>query len=137
MQLRRKKTEAPSLNITPLIDVVFILLVFFMLATNFAQFRMIGVDAPDDAEVITDDEGAVVVRLQADGTVTVDGDPAPDNDVAAGVALVLANDPNRAFIVRPMPGVTLQEAISAYDATRRAGARKVSFSKPRDEGAGG
>ena len=133
MQLRRPKTPGELLNITPLIDVVFILLVFFMLATNFARYRMIGVDAPKEAEVVRDSQGAVVIRLEAGGTIAVDGDRLDGTTVEAAVAEILVLDPNRAFIVRPLAGVSLQSAITAYDDARRAGARKVSFSKAHGE----
>lgn len=134
MRLRRRRTAVHVLNITPMIDVVFILLVFFMLATNFAQYRLIGVDSPRESEVVRDSEGAVVVLLKADGGAAVDGDDMTREEVPAAIARVLEQDPNRTFLVRPERGVPLQDAIAAYDVVRRSGARGVSFSRPFEEG---
>ncbi len=130
MRLRRRAPAAPALNITPLIDVVFMLLVFFMLAINFARFRLIGVESPQQNTVVRTSEGAVVILLKADGSAEVDGDPAAREDIAARVSAIIAVDPNRSFLVRPEPGVSLNDAIAGYDAARDGGADLISFSRP-------
>lgn len=130
----RRRTAIPGLNVTPLIDVVFILLVFFMLATNFARYRLIGVDAPEETEVVKDSEGAVVILLKADGALFYDGEPAEPAALGELVGATLTVDPRRGFLVRPEKGVPFQRAVSAYDAARVAGARSVSFSKHLEGG---
>jgi biopolymer transport protein ExbD len=135
MLVRKPKRPNNLLNITPLIDVVFILLVFFMLATSFAQYRLIGVETPRETEISTTQEGAVVILLESDGGVRFDGEPIAPEALGASVAAILAVDPLRGFLVRPEPGVELQRAVTAYDVAREAGAVVVSFSPPREEGA--
>jgi biopolymer transport protein ExbD len=134
MHLRRRRQNGfIALNITPLIDVVFQLLVFFMLSTNFARYRLIGVESPQERQVIASSEGAIVIEIGADGTLTFDGDPAERTALTGHVAQVIAIDPNRAFLIRPRAGVTLQDAIHAYDEARDGGARNLSFSRERRE----
>ncbi len=135
MLVRKPKRPNNLLNITPLIDVVFILLVFFMLATSFAQYRLIGVETPRETEISETQEGAVVILLKADGGVEFDGDPIRPEDLDAAVAAIIAVDPLRGFLVRPEEGVELQRAVTAYDVARESGALVVSFSPPRPEGA--
>ena len=138
MLVKPPKRPNQLLNITPLIDVVFILLVFFMLATSFAQYRLIGVDTPQETEISVNEAGSVVVLLTGDGGMEFDGEPIDPGALEARVAGVLAVDPLRGFLVRPEPEVTLQSAVSAFDRTRDAGALFVSFSPPRtDQGAAG
>lgn len=134
MQLRRRRGHPfGGLSITPLIDVVFMLLVFFMLATNFARYRLIGIESPVEREVAQTAEGAIVIELLKDGSLRFDGRPAPREALAGQVAAVIAVDPNRQFLVRPAPGVSLQEAVTAHDEARDGGARYLSFSRRRDE----
>ena len=138
MQLKKPKRPIHLLNVTPLIDVVFILLVFFMLATSFAQYRLIGVDTPQETEISRDEQGSVVILLTADGGMEFDGEPIDPAALEASIQGVLAIDPLRGFLVRPEAGVSLQTAVTAFDRTRDAGALFVSFSPPReDEEAGG
>ena len=136
MKIRRSRETADILNITPLIDVVFILLVFFMIATNFASYRLIRIETPRETEVKQTSEGAIVIAISEDGSLTFDSRPVARADLRARIAEVVAIDPGRAFLVRPGPGVELQEAIVIFDEARAAGARAVSFSGPPEETGG-
>ena len=51
MQLRAKKTEDPEISLTSLIDVVFLLLIFFMISTTFEQQAVLKVDLPEASNV--------------------------------------------------------------------------------------
>jgi len=133
MRIRRTRNAVNILNITPLIDVVFILLVFFMLATNFASYRLIRVETPRETEVKRTSEGAIVVLIRPDRSLLFDGAPIEAEALPDRVGEVVALDPGRTFLVRPEPGVPLQEAIYVYDRVRAGGAGAVSFSPPRDE----
>lgn len=133
MNFRRKRRNIVLMNVTPLIDVVFILLVFFMLTTNFARFRLIGVDAPQDTEVVTDPAAAIVILVKADGTYEYDGNPVEFDEIGPQVASIIAVDAGRPFLVRPENGVTMQEALDVFQLSRSAGAYAVSFSRPAEE----
>ena len=133
MNFRRKRKSAGTLNITPLIDVVFMLLVFFMLATNFARFRLIGVESPDDRPVAATSEGAVVIQVGTGDRLLVDNRPVAREDFLQTIGEILAVDPNRNFLVRPEPGVPLQDTITIYDEARSVGVLAISFSRWRGE----
>ncbi|MCG8443147.1 MAG: biopolymer transporter ExbD [Caulobacterales bacterium] len=134
MRFRRTRDAVNVLNITPLIDVVFILLVFFMIATNFANYRLIRVETPSETRVVKTSVGAIVIAIAQDGALTYDGAAIAHAELAERVAAIVALDPGRAFLVRPAPGVTLQETIAIHDETRAAGASRVSFSAPEPAG---
>jgi biopolymer transport protein ExbD len=136
MNFRRERRSVALLNVTPLIDVVFILLVFFMLTTNFARFRLIGIDTPQEREVVQDPTAAVVILVKADGRYEYDGGPATLAEIGNNVARLVTADPGRTFLVRPEPGVTMQEAIDIYQLARDSGAYAVSFAPPAEGGGG-
>ena len=136
MRIRRSPEAVKVLNITPLIDVVFILLVFFMIATNFASYRLIRVETPRETEVVKTSDGAIVIFIAENGGLSFDGNEIEKDALGDSIAGVVAIDPGRVFLVRPEKGVPLQEAINVYDAARRAGASSISFSPPEDEGGG-
>ncbi|MEE9492493.1 MAG: biopolymer transporter ExbD [Gammaproteobacteria bacterium] len=56
MKLQRSQAEDPELNLTPLIDVVFILLIFFMVSTTFQKESEIQIDLPEAGTTATTDE---------------------------------------------------------------------------------
>ncbi len=136
MHLRRKPTAVRGLNITPMIDVVFILLVFFMLATNFANFRLIRIEAPEETRVVDDSDAAIVILLKSDGTILFDGEQIPDGGLQRMIATTVALDPGRTFLIRPEDGVDLQAAIDVFGIARLAGARSLSFSPPQENTTG-
>ena len=133
MQIRRRHDAVKVLNITPLIDVVFILLVFFMLATNFASYRLIRVETPRETQVVATSEGAIVITTDVNGALTFDGNPVERDALPQRVAEVVAIDPGRTFLIRPSEGVSLQDAIALYDVARSAGAVSVSFSSQKED----
>jgi biopolymer transport protein ExbD len=135
MNLRRGRRNVAVLNITPLIDVVFMLLVFFMLTIDFGRMRMIGVETPQEREVARDSAAAIVILLKAAGGQDYDGKPASVQQVRAQLGSILAVDPGRSFIIRPEPGVPVQRAVDMFQTVRDAGAYAVSFSPPREEAA--
>ncbi|MBB4267046.1 ExbD/TolR family protein [Roseospira visakhapatnamensis] len=114
-------------SLTPLIDVVFILLVFFMLASSFLDWRSIGLDtptkgrgAPADAAttLLVDVEGD---RLRLDGrVVTLDR-------IAGVVTDRLAADPDQRVLVRPATGVSLQRAVMVLDRLAGLGVTNIAL----------
>ena len=135
MNLRRKRRNVALLNITSLIDVVFMLLIFFMLTVDFSRFRMIGVDTPQKMPVVDDPTAAIVILLKEDGSYDYDGRTASLDDIAGNVRAILKVDPGRSFLIRPEKGVKMQETIDMFQMTRDLGAYSVSFSPP-EKGAG-
>ena len=133
MNFRKQRRRVALLNVTPLIDVVFILLVFFMLTTNFARFRLIGVDAPEETEAVKDAAAAIVVLVKANGEYEYDNAPASLEDIAREVAAITDIDPGRSFLIRPERGVDMQAALDVFQLTRQSGGYAVSFSRPADE----
>ncbi len=135
MKFRRKRRSAALLNITSLIDVVFMLLIFFMLTIDFSRFRMIGVDTPQKLAVVKDPTAAIVILLRRDGRYEYDGAPSTQDEIASNIKAILKVDPGRSFLIRPEQGVKIQETIDMFQLTRDLGAYAVSFSPPVKEGA--
>ncbi|WP_299322914.1 biopolymer transporter ExbD [Parasphingopyxis sp.] len=135
MHFGRHRRNITLLNVTPLIDVVFILLVFFMLTTNFARFRLIGVETPQDREVVEDPTAAIVILVKANGDLEYDGDPMSRAAIRDNVEAMVSVDPGRTFLVRPELGVTVQEAVDIFQLTRDSGAYSVSFAGSGEDGA--
>ncbi len=117
------------ISLTPLIDVVFILLIFFMLASNFLEWRAINLSAPAKAEGSTNSiEGSLLVEIRADG-LRMSGLALSLEELLGEVGEHLSKAPDRRIFVKPAPEISLQETITVLDALNDAGASTISLIK--------
>ena len=120
--------------LTPLVDVVFILLVFFMLASSFSDRRVIDMLTPAAAKEVAeaDSIGVVLIRIGRDGSLNISGLPTTAVKLAQEVAMRSVGDIEYSYLVQPGAGVSLQEVVSLVDLLKSSGARSVSLTrKPR------
>lgn len=78
MNFRHARRPDVSINLTPLIDVVFLLLIFFMVSTSFSELTQLTVNLPEADGARATDEIDLVVVIDSAGNVTVGGDPVPN-----------------------------------------------------------
>ena len=110
--LRRPKARRALISLTPLIDVVFILLVFFMLASSFLDWRSIDLNTPAQAAAGSSMEGALLIDLRTDG-------------------LRLAGRRLSLDALDALAGVTLQRAVRVLDRLSAAGVTDLSLVRDR------
>ncbi|WP_282605557.1 biopolymer transporter ExbD [Pelagibius sp. Alg239-R121] len=128
----RLKDEPPSLRLialTPLIDVVFILLVFFMLASSFLDWRAVDLRLSAGSGTASTEDKVLVIHILVDGSITLDNNSVTARELEQQVAAELAEKASVPVIVRPEAGVELQRAINLLDLLKRAGAANVSLSR--------
>ena len=100
MTSRQARRPEVSINLTPLIDAVFLLLIFFMLSTSFTDLTQLTVYLPKVRGASASDEVGLVVDIDSAGVITVGGDPVPND--AEGLYLALKVAANGNFDV-PVP----------------------------------
>ena len=105
---------------------VFILLVFFMLASSFLDWRAIAVTPAETANVDVGAKGALLVSVQRDG-LRLGGHLAEWPEIARQVGMRLDADPDRRILVDAGPGVPLQAVVDVLDRLSGLGARRVAL----------
>ena len=121
-------TEARAdLNITPLIDIVFILLIFFVVTTTFVHELGLPIERPESSTAA--EVPAVVVRVAVSrrGEVTVDAQPTSPWRVEAEVRARLREEHDAAVVVIADRGAVADKLVEVIDACRRAGATNVAL----------
>ncbi|MEZ4598331.1 MAG: biopolymer transporter ExbD [Syntrophotaleaceae bacterium] len=118
--VRSKNNE---LNLTPLIDIVFLLLVFFLLTTHFIEEDGIGVRLPSASSVTTRDRNEVAVAITRDGDLFVGGERLRLEGLAAKLRTVIRDDTT--VIIRGDRDVNLQLAVSVMEMAKKAGAERL------------
>ena len=126
MSLSRHRRPA-KISVTPLIDVVFILLVFFMLASRFEDWRSIDLSSTAHGPAAaTDAQGAMLVEVRTDG-LRFAGAPIALEDLMARLAERLRAAPEQRVLLSPGAGVDMQRVVTTLDALSAAGARNIAL----------
>ena len=115
------------ISLTPLIDVVFILLVFFMLASSFQYWRAVELLEPTRTATAGGPmEGALLVEVRPDG-LWLSAEPVSLHMLVARVGRHVTRQPDVRVLVRPTQGVVLQEMVRVLDALAAAGVKGLSL----------
>lgn len=115
------------ISLTPLIDVVFILLVFFMLASIFQDWRAIELVTPARAKASgAPMEGALLVEVRPDG-VRLSAEPVSLDVLVDRVGRRVTGQPDVRVLVKPAHGVVLQEMVRVLDALAATGVTGLSL----------
>ena len=119
-----------AVSLTPLIDVVFILLIFFMLVSNLQRTNRIDLHISDRNSAPTQaQDRAFLVTIKRDDALQLDGQPVSLAQLRGRIAL----QPRRQVVLEPAAGVSLQQTVNVLDQMRGAGASQVSFLQARTE----
>ena len=87
MNFRQLRRPEVSINLTPLIDVVFLLLIFFMVSTSFSELTQLVVDLPEaEGSPATTDE-ALILTVDVAGNMTLNGESVPNDPRGLSLAL--------------------------------------------------
>ena len=79
MNFRQLRRPEVSINLTPLIDVVFLLLIFFMVSTSFAELTQLVVDLPEAEGAPASTDTTLLLVVDVEGNMTLDGAPVPND----------------------------------------------------------
>ena len=125
MEFPSRSGRREFLNLTPLIDVVFLMLVFFLLTSSFMRYNTVELRFVDTRTGAAGRSEALVIGLGSGGDLTVDGRLININELASLVARRLAEDPGLSGIVLPAEAVPLQLTLSVLERVREAGMTDV------------
>ena len=125
--LTRPKRPAQLISLVPMIDVMLIMLDFFMVTSTYLNLDMIPAVKQQEGAASTSTEtgGTLMIRLGADGIPVVQGGAVPVDALPALLAQKLADDPLLQVLVLPSGAAKTQALISVMDAAARAGAVRL------------
>lgn len=121
------------ISLTPLIDVVFILLVFFMLASSFMEWRAIDLGTPVRTGAAGSSEGALLVELRAAGEgveLRLAGERLTPETLERRLRERLERQPDQRVLLRAGRGVPLQETVRVLDNLDRLGLQDLALLPP-------
>jgi len=126
-QTLRRGGKGMEINMSPLIDMVFLLLIFFVVTTSFVKETGIDVQRPTAATAEMKEKGNVLIGVTQDGLVFLDRKQIDVRSVQAHMARVLSENPESSVVIVADTQSHTGIVIQVMDQCRLAGARNVSL----------
>ena len=141
MKFRRQRLEEVSINLTPLIDVVFLLLIFFMVSTTFTRETQLSIDLPEasgEAREMRDDQ--IEILIDETGRYRINGQPLVDSrmrTIQAAIYKISAGDTTLPMIISADAQAAHEDVVRAMDAAGQMGFVHLSITTRQPAGESG
>ena len=121
--------EEEEINITPMLDVVFILLIFFIVTANFIKEPGLEVNRPDSETAEPTENAAILIAVGNAGEIYMDGRRIDKRQVKANVVRLLAENPQGSVVIQADEKATADTIMAVMDGDREAGVYNISLAK--------
>jgi biopolymer transport protein ExbD len=136
MRYRERKEAIQDINISPLIDMVFILLIFFMVSTTFVKDMKLDLDRPAAASAVTASTKAIRLYIDSNGEAYLDGEPVRIWVIQSRLRDQLKSSTAKSVLIVTDDGVPAGKLVEVVDQARLAGASDVGVATVEEAGAG-
>ncbi len=137
MNLRQAGGDEPELNLTPLIDVVFILLIFFMVSTTFQKESEIKIELPEaSADPVEEKEDVLELVIDAEGRYFIDQQQVVNTELVTlkkAISKFLGERTSIPVVIRADRRTPYESVVRAMDATSQLGLVQMSLATSQPE----
>ena len=136
MKFTSRQPEPAGMQLAPMIDIVFLLLIFFIVTWQFSRYETeldVSVPTAEEGAELTRPKGEIIINVLADGVIRVEGatvDLPQLLDKLAAIARQFENQPVR---IRGDGAVAYQRIVEVIDTCQKAGIWNISFATQRPE----
>jgi len=134
MRFRPKRQEVDNIDVSPLIDMVFILLIFFMVTTTFTKEMKLEINRPSASS--SSSASAKVIRVYIDnlGAVYIDNQPVKVWAIQSKLRGLLRSATEKSVLVVSDDTISVEKLIDVVDECRMSGAKDVAVSTTKEMG---
>lgn len=134
MALTRKKRERYSIQapLTSLIDIVFMLLIYFLLTTNFMVEEGINIKLPQAKASAPQIQKEITIYVDDSGQAYLDREKIPFDQLFSRLQNEIGSDTDRLVIIKADRSVILNKAVKVMDIAKAAGANRLSLATEKD-----
>lgn len=122
-----QEDEAEEINMTPMLDVVFIMLIFFIVTASFVKEAGIDVNRPEAATAVKKERANILVAISDKGEIWINKRQIDVRAVQANIERLKAENPQGSVVIQADKKATTEMLIKVMDASRAAGAFDVSI----------
>ena len=121
--------EENEINLTPMLDVVFIMLIFFIVTASFLREAGLDTNRPDQdqPQVLQDEEGAILVIIDDTDDIWIDNRIVDPRAVRANIERLHAEDPERPVVIQTARTSRAETLVTVMDASRQADVYDISI----------
>ena len=133
---KNKRSQAPAVQMASLMDVVFLLLCFFVTSSVFSQWETeveITLPTAQSATIPGRMPGEIILNLNADGRVSVNGQVLTLEDVTSRLSRIAENFPGQPVVIRADKSCSYEKLMSLIDACRTANVWNFSLATEDDK----
>lgn len=124
MEIRARKRNRPTINITSLIDVMFLLLIFFMVSTTFAEHPGIKLELPTASTAEPSKLEPLTLTINKEGKMFLNESPIQEEALQRALRKA-ATKPDATLVLKADKGVPYGFVIRAMDISRQSGIRRI------------
>ncbi len=122
-----QEDEAEEINMTPMLDVVFILLIFFIVTASFVKEAGIDVNRPEAATAVKKERANILVAISDKGDIWINKRKVDIRSVQANIERLKAENPQGTVVIQADQKSTTDTLIKVMDSARAAGVYDVSI----------
>lgn len=134
MKLRRKDVKVDDIDISPLIDMVFILLIFFMVSSTFTKDMQLELDRPGANSAKKSSSKVIRVYIDKFSDIYLDGQPIKVWGIQGKLRDQLRASTEKSVLVVTDDGVTADKLVEVVDQCRLSGAKDIGVATQREAG---
>ncbi|MEE8550046.1 MAG: biopolymer transporter ExbD [Gemmatimonadota bacterium] len=122
-----EEEEESEVNLTPMLDVVFIMLIFFIVTASFVKESGIDINRPDAATAERKEQGNIMVAISEDGQIWIDRRQVDVRALRANIERLHAENPQGTVIIQADEESKNKLLVQVMDAARLAGVKSVAI----------
>lgn len=127
-----RSEESSEIELTPMLDVVFILLIFFIVTTSFVKETGIDVNRPSAATAEKKEKGNILIAINANGEIWIDNREIDVRAVRANIQQLKARYPQSSVIIQSDEDSRTGMLVKVMDQIRLAGVENISLAASVD-----
>ena len=124
--------EENEINLTPMLDVVFIMLIFFIVTASFIKEAGIDVDRPDAPSADSQDDAAILIAISANDEIWIDRRETEPNAVRGMIERLHAENPKGSIVIQADEESTHEMLVVVMEAAKQACVTNVAIAALKD-----
>ncbi|EGN74436.1 biopolymer transporter ExbD [Aliidiomarina shirensis] len=129
---RLREEEEATLDMTPMLDIVFIMLIFFIVTTSFVKEAGIDVNRPEASQATQKPSANIFIAIRENGEVWMDRRQVDVERVAANLERLLAEQPTDMVVIQADEGARHGIVVKVMDQVKEAGIAQISIAAEND-----
>jgi len=124
--------ESEEINLTPMLDVVFIMLIFFIVTATFIKEAGIQVERPDAVTAESQEDAAILIAISANDEIWIDREERDPRALRGVIQQLHAENPKGSIVIQADEGSTHETLVKVMEAAKAAGVTNVAIASDKD-----